>query len=141
MAGRSSLTVSGFFLRLIFSALLVFLTYNPGGINFVHWVMQNPADINPYKVLAGLVLLAAWGFCLNVTMRSLGAFGMLITAGIFATLVWALFYAGFLDSGNLYLIQILVLAGISVVLAVGMSWSHIQRRISGQVDVEHLDEG
>jgi Family of unknown function (DUF6524) len=32
-----------------------------------------------------------------------------------------------------------VLVILSLILAVGMSWSHIRRRMSGQVDVDEKD--
>ena len=33
-----------------------------------------------------------------------------------------------------------VLAVLSLILAVGMSWSHIRRRLTGQVDVDELED-
>ena len=47
---------------------------------------------------------------------------------------WELFSAS-----NLRTMPHLVLIIISAVLAVGMSWSHINRRLSGQVDTDEVD--
>jgi hypothetical protein len=33
-----------------------------------------------------------------------------------------------------------MLLALSVVLAIGVSWSHLQRRLTGQADVEEVDE-
>jgi hypothetical protein len=33
----------------------------------------------------------------------------------------------------------IVLVGLSLLLAVGMSWSHIRRRLTGQVDVDEVE--
>jgi len=33
----------------------------------------------------------------------------------------------------------LVLAVVAIVLAVGMSWSHVSRRLSGQIDTDDVD--
>jgi hypothetical protein len=35
-----------------------------------------------------------------------------------------------------YVVEIL----LAVILAVGMSWSHIRRRLSGQADMDDVDE-
>ena len=37
-------------------------------------------------------------------------------------------------------LQWIVLIGISLILAVGMSWSHIRRKMTGQLDVDEISE-
>ena len=37
-------------------------------------------------------------------------------------------------------LQYIVLIMVSLVLATGMSWSHIRRRLTGQLDVDDVDE-
>jgi len=42
--------------------------------------------------------------------------------------------------GNVTVMSWIILTLISLVLAVGISWSHIRRKISGQVDADDVDE-
>ena len=38
-------------------------------------------------------------------------------------------------------ITIKFIAVLSLVLATGMSWSHIRRKMTGQIDVDDVEEG
>ena len=57
-----------------------------------------------------------------------------------AALIWVLVDTGILrvDSGPA--LQWIVLAVIAVVLGVGLSWSHVRRILSGQADVDDVDD-
>jgi len=54
-------------------------------------------------------------------------------------LIWLLLGWDLFSASNLQTMTHLVLIIISAVLAVGMSWSHINRRLSGQVDTDEVD--
>jgi len=47
---------------------------------------------------------------------------------------------GLLNSENPTAVQYVVLAVISLVLAIGMSWSYTRRRMTGQTDVDDVGE-
>ena len=47
---------SGVGLRFLFAILIVFATYNPEGLSFYHWAIEN-FSFEPLKVIAGIVLL------------------------------------------------------------------------------------
>ncbi len=132
-----------YFLRLIGAALLVFLTYNPEHISFYHWVRPVIADFSRFEVLmalAGVVLLIGWAIYLRATVRSLGAFGTLLAVAFFATLIWVLITYTPIPRDNLKVVVYLVLAGAAGVLSVGISWSHVRRRLTGQLDVDETDD-
>ena len=57
MATRG-ITWSGFLLRLLFAAILVFFTYNPSGRSYYHWLSENISSPTPLLALAGVLLLA-----------------------------------------------------------------------------------
>jgi hypothetical protein len=125
---------------------LVYATFNPTGYSYYHWtiepfvlVPQNfPSGLNPVKALVGLLLLAGWVVFLQATRRSLGLVGTILTAGIFACLIWLLIYWNVLSPHSTGAITHLALVGIAVVLTLGMAWSHITRRLSGQVDTDEV---
>lgn len=135
-----NLTTSGVALRFLFALLLVLLSYNPSGYSYFHWVHYSFSDITPYVVIAGVILLIGWGIYLKATLNSLGLIGIIALAALFACLVWLFIYWGFLSvtdiSAMAWVIEILLAA----LLAVGMCWSHFTRRMSGQVDVDEIEE-
>lgn len=134
------LTASGVALRFLFALLLVLLSYNPSGYSYFHWVHHSFSDITPYVVIAGIILLIGWGIYLKATLNSLGLIGVIALAALFACLVWLFIYWGFLSvtdiSAMAWVIEILLAA----LLAVGMCWSHFTRRMSGQVDVDEIEQ-
>ncbi|EIK44503.1 hypothetical protein O59_002833 [Cellvibrio sp. BR] len=135
-----NLTASGVALRFLFALLLVLLSYNPSGYSYFHWVHSSFSDITPYVVIAGVILLIGWGIYIKATLNSLGLIGIIALAALFACLVWLFVYWGFLSvtdiSAMAWVIEILLAA----LLAVGMCWSHFTRRMSGQVDVDEIED-
>ena len=90
-------------------------------------------------MFAGIVLLIVWTMFIRATLRSLGMFGLLLAFAFFGTLLWVAVTYEIVSLSNFPLIIDLVLVIFSGVLATGMSWSHIRRRISGQYDVDDID--
>ena len=137
-------TWQSFLLRFAFSLLLVFLTYNPSGYSFYHWAHHAAVGegklLSPPLVLAAIVLLIGWAVYVNATLRSLGGFGMVLAVAFFAVLVWWLIDLGLFGLESFTILSVIVLFLIAALLAVGMSWSHIRRRMSGQIDVDEVDD-
>jgi hypothetical protein len=126
--------------RLVAALILVFATYNPSGYSYFHWVEQSLSEFDPLVAFAGVVLLIGWVMFIRATARSLGLFGILLASAFFGTLLWLVIDRGWLAADNLQLITYIVLVLLSAILAVGMSWSHIRRRLSGQLDVDEVDD-
>ncbi len=142
MAARSdsSFSFADLFLRVMFSVALVFFTYNPTQISYVSWLLDYAEGDLPLVVLAGITLLICYVIYIRATLRSIGLFGMALAGAFTAALIWVLVDFGILevDSGNA--LQWIVLATIAVILGIGLSWSHVRRLLSGQSDVDDLDE-
>lgn len=135
-----NLTGTGIALRFLFALLLVLLSYNPSGYSYFHWVYQSISHITPYIVIAGLILLIGWGVYIKATLNSLGMVGILVLAALFASLVWLFVYWGFLSVTNISAMAWVIEVLLAALLAVGMCWSHFTRRMSGQVDVDEIEE-
>lgn len=135
-----NLTASGVALRFLFALLLVLLSYNPSGYSYFHWVYQSINHITPYVVISGLVLLIGWGIYLKATLNSLGLLGIMVLAALFASLVWLFVYWGFLSVTNISAMAWVIEVLLAALLTVGMCWSHFTRRMSGQVDVDEIEE-
>jgi hypothetical protein len=125
----------------MFAVALVLLTYNPSHYSYFHWVKDAIAggELGPEHAVAGLLLIGGWAFLLNATLQALGTFGLVLCAALFAALVWWLIDAGILLADSVSTITWIVLVCLSLLLAVGMSWSHIRRRLTGQVVVDDVE--
>jgi len=127
------ISVPGFLLRLLAAALLVFATYNPAGWSFLHWVRHGGNGPLPLKVLAGIALAAGWVFCVRATLRSLGHVGTALAAAFFGVLIWLFVDLRGTDVEGSTLAWI-VLSCLAATLAVGLSFSLVRRRVTGQID-------
>lgn len=135
-----NLTTSGVAVRFIFALLLVLLSYNPSGYSFFHWAYSSMDQITPYVVIAGILLLIGWGVYINATLNSLGIIGVIAFAALFACIVWLFVYWGFLSVSNISAMVWVIEILLAALLTVGMSWSHLTRRMSGQVDVDEIED-
>ena len=86
------------------------------------------------------MLLIGWVIYLRATVRSLGVVGTTLAIALVAALVWWAFDVGWLARGDSQVLTWVGIVFISLVLGAGMSWSHIRRRLSGQLDVDDHDE-
>jgi Family of unknown function (DUF6524) len=132
------LTPAGFVARFGAALALVLVTYNPSGYSFLHWC-ASIAGVQPLEVVAGLLLLGGWVFFAHATWRSLGSFGLLFALALCAAVVWLLVSWGWFSLHDRGVLTWLALAMLSLLLAIGVCWSQLRRRITGQVDVEETD--
>jgi len=130
----------GILLRFVFALLLVFATYNPSGYSYYDWLTGMLPNYSALLVFAGVCLLIGWVIFIRATLRSLGVIGLILASAFFFTLLWLAIDLNWVSPDNVKMITYLVLILLSGVLATGVSWSHIRRRITGQVDVDDVDE-
>jgi hypothetical protein len=127
---------SGVALRVVLALALVLVTFNPGGWSFYHWLSAPPAGITAVKAFAGVLLLIGWLVCLRTAYVALGLVGAVLLTALLGSVVWMLIDYHVIDvAGRSAMIWIgLVIAG--VVLGIGLSWSLIRSRVTGQVEVD-----
>lgn len=135
-----SFSLVNFLIRFFMALVLVFGTYNPSGYSWYHWVLQADNWMDPMLVLAGVVLLIGWVIYLRSTLRSLGEIGTFLALAFFAALTWVLIDYGLLSLDSPTVLTWVLLTMLAAIMATGMSWSHIRRRMSGQLDVDDIDE-
>jgi hypothetical protein len=127
--------------RIALPFVLVCGTWNPSGQSFYHWAIApffagTPA-IGPVKVLVALLLLAGWVLVLQATWRSLGLGGGILIACIFGALIWLLVAkGGIFQPHSVTAFSYLGLVALSLLLAIGMSWAIVRRKLTGQVEVD-----
>jgi hypothetical protein len=131
--------IMGVVWRVLFSLALVFLTFNPSGTSYFHWLAETFPAIQPAKAIAGILLVGAWLFFVRSTFNAMGAVGVALLVGLFASIVWWMINQGWLSIDNPAKMAWVVLTILGVVLGFGMSWSLIRQRISGQTSVDRVD--
>ncbi|NKB42919.1 MAG: hypothetical protein GKS03_01450 [Alphaproteobacteria bacterium] len=129
----------GFLWRWGLCLVLVLVTFNPTGFSYYAWVMGGGGAL-PMKVLTGIVLLAAYAFIVHATWESLGPFGVGISVAFFAAVIWVLVDFGLLSLDSASIVAWIVLVAAATILAVGMSFSLVRRKVTGQIDVDDVDD-
>jgi hypothetical protein len=136
------LSATGFLWRLVAALILVLVTYNPSGLSAYHWVTTAIADsaFGPLHLLLVALLLIGWVIYWIATWRALGTLGVTLAGLVLGAIIWLLFDVGLLESHSVSAITWISLICLSLVLAVGVSWSHVWRRLTGQINVEDVDD-
>ena len=128
-----------FLIRFIFAIAIVFSTYNPEGYSYFHWATESFSIFNIYKAFTGVILFIGWAILIRASLGSLGVFGLSLATVFFGLLIWLIIDVLGLTADSMRSISYIVEVMIASVLSIGVSWSHIRRRISGQVDTDELD--
>ena len=131
----------GFLLRWLFAFLLLAATYNPTELNYVRWAMGEWDEQMPLVVLVGVVLLIAYVLFFTAVLRGIGGIGVVLILALVAALVWVASDFGWLSLESPTANTWLALLALSVVLAVGMYWGILWRRLSGQFETDDASEG
>ncbi len=120
--------------RWLLAATFVFGTYNPSGYSYWDWVTQD-TTIEPVELLVGIFLFTALLAIGRMALASLGIRGVfavlaLILAGIIAQLG-----LGWMRFADLIVTRMTLLFWITTVLGIGLSWSLIQKNLTGERDI------
>ena len=138
----NGLTALGLLWRFIAALVLVAVTYNPSGESAFHWIRAAIAEsaFGPWHLILLAVLAIGWVIYWIATWRALGALGVTLATVLLGGIIWLLFDIGLLESHSRTAITWISLVCLSAVLAIGVSWSHIWRRVTGQINVEDVDD-
>lgn len=131
----------GLIARIALPFVLVYGTWNPSGASFYDWaivpILSGTPAIGPVKILVALLLLAGWIVVIQATRRSLGLGGTILIAAIFGALVWLLIAkGGIFQPHSATSFAYLGLVALSLLLALGMGWAIVRRKLTGQVEVD-----
>ena len=134
------MTMTGFLLRWLFAFILVVVTFNPTGYSLYHWIWPLSDAQLPLKILLVILMASAYLFYITSTVKSLGLLGIILVFAFCGTLIWLFVDQGWLDLQNSGILAWIMIFIISVVLGLGISWSHIKKRITGQFDTDDIGE-
>jgi hypothetical protein len=138
LMSTTNMGAGGALARIAAALVLVLLTFNPSGSSYYHWVAHDFPHVSALQAVGGLALIIGWVIYVTATRRSLGLFGVTLLLALFAALIWLAVQNGWLHlSGGKAAAWVVVLA-TGLILGIGMCWSFVRRRLSGQTDVDEV---
>lgn len=139
MASKTGFGWNSFIVRFIFAIIVVFATYNPEGTSYYHWVYDTLPEFSVLKAFIGVILLIGWVILIRATLGSLGAIGVILAAAFFGLAIWLIIDVLGLSTDNSRVISYIIEIMLASVLSIGVSWSHVRRRVTGQLDTDELE--
>ena len=139
MATKYGFGWDGFLLRFALAIVVVFASYNPEGVSYYHWVYEALPEFSVLKAFIGVILLIVWIILLRATIGSLGFIGIVLAAAFFGLAIWLIIDVLGLSTDNFRIISYIIGIMLASVLSIGVSWSHVRRRVSGQVDTDEIE--
>ena len=124
-------------LRWFLIAAVVFGTYNPSGRSFVHWALESDADFS-LKISVGLVIFALNLTFIQLTFRSLGYAGVFLLAICMISIAITFWRLEFVTFYSWELLQLYIIMFVTIALTIGVCWSAMRTRLSGQVDSDDI---
>lgn len=130
--GQYEFTFSGFLARWLASLFIVFATYNPSGYSYYHWVMTDGDDALSLKVAAGLALATGYLVAARISRSAVGTSGFV--TGLVAVILFSYGVASMVSSGGSLgtALHYVYLTALATTIAIGISWSHMKHRLTGQ---------
>lgn len=131
-------TIGSFAWRYALALALVLITYNPSEYSAFHWIRGAIGDgeLGAVHFFIGILLVIGWVILWVATWRSMDTLGVILGALALGALVWLLISSGLLTAGSATAITWIVLICLGTLLGIGLSWSHLWRRLTGQYTVD-----
>jgi hypothetical protein len=67
-------------------------------------------------------------------------FGVILAAAFLGAVVWVFIDFGLLDADSASAITWITLVCVALLLAIGLSWAHFWRKVTGQVSVDDVND-
>jgi len=122
----------GVVVRTLVCFFIVFGTWNPTDYCFVWWAMHDPGATAPEIAAAGSTLFGLYVFFGRIAWLSLGPDGITAALGILIAGYLTLYEFNIIDIWQRETFIYMLLSTLAFILAIGLAWSLMKRRISGQ---------
>jgi len=83
-------------------------------------------------------LIIKWVIYIRASIRSLGPIGLILSAALVVIILWVFIDIGIMSIDSPSSFTWVIEVFIAAILCIGMSWSHVRRRMSGQADVNDI---
>jgi hypothetical protein len=108
--------MAGMLIRIVLAVALVLATWNPAGVSYAQWALVDTGAFNAGKALVG-------------------ALGVAIVCAVIGAFVWWLSSIGLVATDQRTFTWI-VLVAVGIVLGIGMGWSLVRSKATGQVETD-----
>ena len=132
MPGGVSFT--GALTRIALALVLVYATFNPTGYSLFHWITAAPVAVTPGKVLAVIALAIGWLIGLRTAFIAMGRLGLALGVALFGVLVWFLVDHDLVSLSGSGIVWV-ALTVVGLLLGLGLSWSLLRAKATGQIEV------
>jgi hypothetical protein len=129
--------IASVFVRYLFTLWIMFAFYNPSGRSFYHWVSEADAP-RSVKVFVGCLMITGFMILGGATIRSLGYPGLFGLIIILTTLGGTIIDLGFVDTSSGPQLIVAIQGITATGLTIGLCWSTIRARLTGQVDSDDV---
>ena len=135
-------TAMSFLWRFLAALALVLITFNPSGFSVYHWIATafGASAFGPVHAVVLMLVIVGWVIFWVATWRALDTFGVVLAFVALGTIVWLLVDFGLIAANSVSAMTWISLVCLAAVLAIGLSWAHVWRRITGQLNVEDTDD-
>ncbi len=106
----------------------------------MHWIWPLSSEQAPLKTLAGLALLVLYIIFMRATFRSIGVIGIGLIVLFVGAVVWLFVDQGWMDLKNPTVNAWILIFTVGTTLGIGVSWSFVRRKMTGQFDTDDVDE-
>ena len=140
-SGRSGgLGALPWWLSLILSIALSVGSWNPTGMDFVHYVSGDLSHIfSGFKPFIILIVLVLWLLAIKSISQSLGLVGAIISLVVIGAFAWGLQQSGMVDFTNLKDAGWLATISMGLLIWFGLNASILWKRLTGVYVTEHAE--
>jgi hypothetical protein len=142
MAAPRAYLVPKLIARLLLSLLLVFATYNPSGYSAYHWLFGPTGPVS-LKLAVLVAFAGAYYAAFRIVFSAFRWSGLIAALATLALFGLAVASGGGEpdrqgDGLDVALLQYALLIAVSVVMAVGLTWSYLIERLTGQLQKRYV---
>ena len=138
---RGGLSILPWWASLILSIALSVGTWNPTGMDFVHYVAGDITHIiEGFKPFVILIVIVLWLLAIKSISQSLGLVGAIISLVVIAAFAWGLQQSGLIDFSNLKEAGWLATISMGLLIWLGLNASIIWKRMTGVYVTESSDD-
>lgn len=128
--------------RFLGALALVFFTYNPSGYSMfdvTKVVLGNMDLFETWMIFVVAIVGVGWFLYIKATLQSLGIAGTLLVIVLAGIALVSIADLGIIPIDDPVILAYSIEVLTAIILTLGMTWSSIWRRITGQVDVNDVN--
>lgn len=123
------------FIRILACVAFVLATYNPSGYSYWDWLGEGVTTSN---AAVGIIIVIIYAFLMWVVLAELGTLGTISGLVLAALVGRQLYLMAAPETAVGMVLQLIALVCFAGFLGVGLSWSTLTQRLTGQINKRFL---